>query len=985
MTSWQPQMAYQPLEPSRGDAALAAVDAASPSGDTSSTPLSTPLAGNEMRAFLRALAASSPYLEGLILRDADYARRVFSEDPGVLSDEILASLDAEAPEIQSLDGLMVLLRRAKARVALLTAAMDVAGVWDLQEVTGFLSRFAELALDLAVARLLHDAMTRGDLGWPRGKPEPPTAALAQGTGLTVLALGKLGGGELNYSSDLDIMLFFDETLADYHGRRTASDCFVKLTRELVRVMQARTGDGYVFRIDLRLRPDPGATPVAMAMEAAETYYQSLGQTWERSAMIKARVVAGDREAGRRFLSHISPFVWRRNLDFAAIQDIHDIKNRVHAFHKHGDIAVAGHDIKLGRGGIREIEFLAQIHQLIAGGREESLRSRATLDTLASIRDLGRIEPDAEEALRAAYIFLRTLEHRLQMIDDEQTHTIPGDDAGLARIAAFMGFPDRGAFEEAVMVNLECVRRHYDALLGDDDESDANGALLAGDILEAHLATLNFAETESGAGVIAHWRTGRYRALRTERARRLLEACLKELLAAFSATSDPDQALRRFDGFLSKLPAGVQIFSLLQANPWLFRLLAKVMGNAPALADHLSRQPALLDSVLDPGFYDPLPGREETDKQLDAVLTRTGDYQDMLDASRRWLNDCRFQVGVHILEGLIGVEEAGAALTTLADVMLARLVPRVEADFAVKHGTYAGGDLALIAMGSYGGGNLSHASDLDMILLYDADFDTPASDGEKPLTASQYFSRLGQHVITAITALTGEGRLYELDLRLRPSGASGPLVVTLKTFADYQQEAAWTWEHMALTRARLVRGGEDFSKRIQEIIHQILTMKRDPGELAKNVTEMRAKLDAEFGSDNIWETRYVRGGLVDLEFLVQFLLLREGHEHADIFTPSLAGSIDNLAALGAIDEDSAENLKAAHELMLGVRGLLRLCLGATPREEDFSRGLQNLLAQATGSEDFGALQSRLAQAQGLVYALYQQKLGSQETISQGETA
>lgn len=975
MTSWQPQMAYQPLDPARGDAALAAVDAAAPSADATSSPLP----GNEMRAFLRALAANSPYLDSLILRDADYARRVFSEDPGALSVEILASLDAEAPEIQSLDGLMALLRRAKARVALLTAAMDVAGVWDLQEVTGFLSRFAETALDLAVARLLHDAMTRGDLGWPRGKPEPPTPALAQGTGFTVLAMGKLGGGELNYSSDLDIMLFFDETQADYQGRRTASDCFVKLTRELVRVMQARTEDGYVFRIDLRLRPDPGATPVAMSMEAAETYYQSLGQTWERSAMIKARVVAGDRAAGKRFLSHISPFVWRRNLDFAAIQDIHDIKNRVHAFHQHGDIAVAGHDVKLGRGGIREIEFFAQIHQLIAGGREESLRSRATLETLASIRKLGRMEPDAEETLRAAYIFLRTLEHRLQMIDDEQTHTIPGDDAGLDRIAAFMGFPDRAAFEEAVMVNLESVRRHYDALLGGDDESDAsdaNAALLAGENLQTHLAALNFAEAESGAEVIAHWRTGRYRALRTERARRLLEACLKELLAAFSATSDPDQALRRFDEFLSKLPAGVQIFSLLQANPWLFRLLAKVMGNAPALADHLSRQPALLDSVLDPGFFDPLPGQEETDRQLDAVLTRAVDYQDMLDASRRWLNDCRFQVGVHILEGLTGVEEAGAALTTLADVMLARLVPRVEADFAVKHGRYAGGDLALIAMGSYGGGNLSHASDLDLILLYDADFDTPASDGGKPLAASQYFSRLGQHVITAITALTGEGRLYEVDLRLRPSGAAGPLVVTLKTFADYQQDAAWTWEHMALTRARLVRGGGDFPERIQECIHRILTMKRDAGELAENVTEMRAKLDAEFGSDNIWETRYVRGGLVDLEFLVQFLLLREGHEHPGIFTPSLAGSIDHLAALGAIAKDDAESLKAAYELMLGVRGLLRLCLGATPREEDFSRGLQNLLSQATGSEDFAALKSRLAQAEGLVYALYQQNLGAE---------
>jgi glutamate-ammonia-ligase adenylyltransferase len=969
MASWQPAKICRALDPERGEAALDVVDAAALT--------------DEMRAFLQALAANSPYLSGLITRDPDYARQVFSGDPDDLAEEIITSLEAEGPEAPSLDSLMSLLRRAKAQVALLTGAMDVAGIWDLQRVTTYLSRFAETALDLAVARLLHDAMTRGDLAWPQGAAQPPTPALAQGSGLTVLALGKLGGLELNYSSDLDLMLFYDQALVDYRGRRTASDCFVKLTRELGRVMQSRTEDGYVFRIDLRLRPDPGATPVAMAMEAAETYYQSLGQTWERSAMIKARVVAGDREAGARFLSHISPFVWRRNLDFAAIQDIHDIKNRVHEFHRHGAIAVAGHDVKLGRGGIREIEFLAQIHQLIAGGREESLRSRATLETLATLCQLGRIEPAAEETLREAYIFLRTLEHRLQMIDDEQTHAIPTDDAGLEHIAAFMGFPDRDAFEEAVMVYLECVRRHYDELLGESEEGGEDGAALAGQELPEYLAGLKFSEPEPGAEVIEHWRTGRYRALRTERARRLLEACLKELLAAFAATSDPDQALRRFDNFLSRLPAGVQIFSLLQANPWLFRLIAKVMGNAPALADHLSRQPALLDSVLDPGFYDPLPDPEALDEQLAAALGRGGDYQDMLDASRRWLNDARFQVGVHILEGLIGVEESGAALTMLADVVLRRLLPQVEADFAAKHGSFAGGDLALIAMGSYGGGNLSHASDLDMILLYDADFNTPASDGAKPLGPSQYFSRLGQHVITAITALTGEGRLYELDLRLRPSGAAGPLVVTLKTFAEYQQESAWTWEHMALIRARVVRGGKDFSRRIEKSIDAILTARRDPAELAASVRKMRGKLDAEFGPGNMWETRYMRGGLIDLEFTIQFLLLREGHRHPDIFAPSLAASLDNLAEIGALESARTAELKAAHELMLGVRGLLRLCLGATPQEEEFSLGLQNLLAQATGSEDFKALKSRLARAQSLVYAFYEKHLGGEETATAGE--
>jgi glutamate-ammonia-ligase adenylyltransferase len=917
-------------------------------------------------------------------RQPGFALELLSAGPDKAFRRQMMDLETQAPGLADQAALALSLRQTKARIALTTAVGDLSGQWELEDVTTALSNFADLALNLALARLFYERMKRGVLVWPMGAEQPPDLSLLQGCGLVLLALGKLGGRELNYSSDIDLIALFDQTRIQYRGKRSLADCLVKIIQDLVALIARRTADGYVFRTDFRLRPDPGSTPLAVSVLAAETYYQSVGKNWERSAMIKARPCAGDLEVGDAFLEHIRPFVWRRNLDYAAIEDIHEIKSQVHDFHRHGQIATKGHDIKIGRGGIREIEFFAQIQQLIAGGRDPALRSGRTLEALQSISDSGKITQAAADELSSAYVFLRTLENRLQMIDDEQTHRIPDNEDDMDRVTCLMGFDSNHIFEDILLKHLRAISGHYEHLPGGrDEEGGPAGFQITDEALPDYMASLGFKDTTSSTKIVASWRIGRYRALRAERSRRLLKKVLGGLLEELSRASNPDRALARFDRFLGQLPAGVQLFSLFRANPWLFRLLAGIMGSAPLLADHLGRRPQLLDSVLDPDFFDPLPDLETLAKELDAALAEGSDYQDALDAFRRWLNDRRFGVGVQILTGVIDIEAAGQALADLADVTLTTLLPVVQSDFEKRYGTFPGHGLALIAMGSYGGRELSYTSDLDLILLYHADPSCPVSSGPRQLAPSLYFSRLGQHLITALSALTGEGRLYEIDLRLRPSGRKGPLVVTLETFEDYQINSAWTWEHMALTRARIVAAVPLFAKQLKGSITRTLHKKRDPEVLREQVRKMRHRLDKEFGTENCWSVKYVRGGLVDIEFVCQYLLLREGHRRPDLFDVSLSNSLANLAAAKVLDAQTGQQLGEAYRLQTALQGLLRICFSSDPFDEEFSEEIKDLMTNLTGQPDFESLRSHIEQMQSLVYSHYKRLLDHKDVHEEEE--
>ncbi|HWK43913.1 MAG TPA: bifunctional [glutamine synthetase] adenylyltransferase/[glutamine synthetase]-adenylyl-L-tyrosine phosphorylase, partial [Stellaceae bacterium] len=682
------------------------------------------------RIRLEAIFGNSPFLTRLALREPELVTAVLRSGPQESFAQVIRSLNLDhvqepgnSTPISGMDTVQVArrLRDAKRHAALIIAMADLADQWSLDQVTGALSRFAEATLQVALHHLVRVAIAAGQLAPAEDGSEGDQA------GIIILGMGKLGAHELNYSSDVDLMILFDADRLRYIGRDTPQAFMARLARDLVRLMEERTADGYVFRTDLRLRPDPASTPPAVSLAAAETYYGSMGQNWERAAMIKARPVAGDLAAGRRFLASLAPFIWRKHLDFAAIRDIHSIKRQIDARHGGSLADLAGHNIKLGRGGIREIEFFVQTQQLIWGGRVPALRTAGTIETLAGLAMVGRIDGSVAIDLAAAYTALRRIEHRLQMIDDSQTHSLPTDAEGMRRLALFSGYPDTPALETALQAELGRVQRHYAELFRDAPSLSGPGSLVFTgrdddpETLDT-LARLGFAEPARVSETIRGWHHGRLRATRSMRARELLTELVPVLLAALSRTGNPDFAFARFDEFLGRLPASVQLFSLFQHHAEVLDLLAQILGEAPQLGRQLSRTPELLDAVLAPGFFDPLPiaadfSVDALRADLDNVLTRARDYEDVLDLTRRWTTDMRFRVGVQLLEGYLDGSGSGLHLAAIAETVLRELLPRVAADLARMHGTVPGGEVAILAFGKLGSREMTAASDLDLVLIY----------------------------------------------------------------------------------------------------------------------------------------------------------------------------------------------------------------------------------------------------------------------------
>lgn len=680
-------------------------------------------------------------------------------------------------------------------------------------------------------------------------------------------------------------------------------------------------------------------------------------------MIKARPVAGDLEAGHAFLDILRPFMWRRHLDFAAIQDIQSIKRQINAHRGGAQVAVAGHNVKLGRGGIREIEFYAQTQQLIWGGREPDLRVRGTVDALDRLVDAGHVRSETAEDLKTSYAFLRRLEHRLQMIDDHQTHALPDDDEGLDRLAVFLGYDGAAPFTEALLHELHTVEEHYAALF--EDEADLSGPgnlVFTGgeddpDTIRT-LAGMGFEDPARVSATIRAWHTGRYRAMRSGRARELLTELVPTILESFSTSPSPDAALLRFDEFLRAMPAGVQLFSLFTAQPGLFDLVAEIMGAAPRLASWLSRNPALLDGVISRDFFDFLPDKAEMRADFAEASTQARDFQDFLDIQRRWANDRIFQIGTHMLRGRLPPVDASVPLTDVADVCLTALLPAVIDDFAETHGRIPGGALAVVAFGKLGSREMTVGSDLDLLFVYDAPPDASQSDGPKPLTPGQYYARLCQRFIGAITAPTGEGKLYEVDMRLRPSGNAGPIATSLDAFTKYQQTDAWTWEHQALTRARVVCAENGLDERVERVIREVLTKRRDPARLAREIADMRERMRREHGTADIWSVKHLRGGLVDVEFLAQFIQLRDAADMPDILARDTVAVLRRAGDRRLIDPEIASELALAARLWRNLQGILRLTVEGTFTEDAAAPALKNVICRACGAVDFDALKQTM---------------------------
>ena len=949
--------ALTPLDPARAETFLA--DLAARAGEEELTGVVALLKKAGTARFFSAVLDLSPFIREALTRHPRILDRIAAKPPEVALEDILAEISASAASEHVTEAsLMTSLRVFKREAHVLIALCDLAGIFDTQATTGWLTDLAEACTGTAVRFLLLDADRAGKIELPdRNHPD-------KDSGWIVLGMGKFGARELNYSSDIDLIVFIDETRPAIGDPYECVETFSRLTRRLVRILQDRTGDGYVFRVDLRLRPDPGSTPLAIPVGAALHYYEGRGQNWERAAMIKARPVAGDRESGKQVLAELSPYVWRKYLDYAAIADVHSIKRQIHAHKGHGDIAVRGHNVKLGRGGIREIEFFVQTQQLIAGGRFPELRGNQTVPMLARLAERGWITEKARDALAKEYYFLRDVEHRIQMIADEQTHILPEDDEGFARVAHMMGYADTAAFSAAFLDALKVVEKHYAALFEQAPElGSASGNLVfTGDVddpdtLET-LAAMGYERPSDICRVIRTWHFGRYRATQSAEARERLTELTPALLKAFAETKRADEALLRFDGFLKGLPAGIQLFSLLQSNPRLLNLLVMIMSAAPRLAEIITRNPHVFDGLLDPAIFSEMPTRAYLEERLRVFLGPATDYEEVLDRLRIFAAEHRFLIGIRLLTSAIDGVRAGRAFSDLAELMIGKAFEVVEAELERRHGRVKGAKGALLAMGKLGSRELTAGSDVDLILLYEHDEETDESDGEKPLAPSQYYIRLTQRLIAALSAPTAEGVLYEVDMRLRPSGNKGPVATHIESFGKYQRSEAWTWEHMALTRARPIHGDGAFMDHIRREIDEVLSASRDVKKIAKDVREMRDLIYQEKPPADDWDFKLKPGGIVDLEFIAQFAVLANKVDRK----PRPLGTEEILSALDPsfADPALADNLVSAHRLYTNLSQTIRLCLGSDAKREEFIPGMIDLLCRAADMPDIKRVEHHLAE-------------------------
>ncbi|HVX37084.1 MAG TPA: bifunctional [glutamine synthetase] adenylyltransferase/[glutamine synthetase]-adenylyl-L-tyrosine phosphorylase [Hyphomicrobium sp.] len=921
----------------------------------------------KVEALLRGAFDGSLYLTTLATLDTARLGRVLAQPPEDHFATITQNLAQSMSSAQDMNAAKKVLRQYKAEVALLTALADLGGVWPVMTVTRVLSESADAAVAAAVRFLFRKASEQGV--W---QPLDP-AAPEQGSGYFVLAMGKLGAFELNYSSDIDLIVFFDREKSRLAGSGDLQSFFVRLTRDLVLLLEERTSDGYVFRTDLRLRPDAGATQVALSTTAAHGYYETVGQNWERAAMIKARPIAGDIDAGNDFLGELSPFIWRKYLDFASISDIHAMKRQIHAYREIGGITVPGQNLKLGRGGIREIEFFVQTQQLIAGGRQPDLRVRATLDALAALEQRGWVKSACRAELDEAYCYLRRLEHRVQMVADDQTHELPVNPSALEAFARFSGYPTAKELAVELIEKLETVERHYAGLFEDAPSltGESSNMVFTGPQDDpqtaAELKRLGYSRPAQVLEIVRGWHHGRTPSVRSPRARERLTEVQPLLISALADTVDPDAAIASFDRFLSELPGGVQFFSLLKAQPGLIRLFADIMGSAPRMAYILSKRRRLLDAVLDPHVL----GSRLDEDAIDDLLIKSfaaaraasvGDpMQEVLDTARIIGSEQKFLIGVRELTGSISAAGAGLAYAIVAERLIAGLLREVSRQMQEEHGRVPGGSAVVIAMGKLGGREMTSASDVDLILVYDFDRGAEQSDGPRPLAPQHYYTRLTQRLINAISARTAEGDLYEVDMRLRPSGQMGPVATQLSSFASYQANEAWTWEHMALTRARVIAGSPDLSARVETEIRKILTTRRDRTQIAADIRSMRERIEAEKGTTDIWHLKQVRGGLVDLEFIAQHLQLIFAADHPRILDQTTLAALDAAASEGLISAEDHHRLSAAGQLLHDLTQILRLTLEGPFHPASAPKGLKSLLVRAGEAESFADLERKLKQS------------------------
>ncbi len=907
---------------------------------------------------LEPVVATSPYLAGLMRRWPDWLAAILRDAP----EPGLADLLSRTGGLSGgADDVRAPLRRLKGELHLLTALADLGGVWTLDQVTDALSRFADASAATALRAVAHDQRERGKLVSPADDPRGPVP------GLFGLAMGKHGANELNYSSDIDISLFWEpDVLVPALAEGVEPQRFLdRLAQAFAQLMQERTGDGYVFRVDLRLRPDPSSTPPVVAVPMALDYYEGVGQNWERAAFIKARPAIGDLIEGADFLKALTPFVWRRSLDYQAILDIQSIKRQIHV-HKTGEgLEAAGANLKLGRGGIREIEFYAQTQQLILGGRDPSLRPPRTVDALAALADKGHVPANVAAELTTAYERLRALEHRVQMLDDEQTHVLPADPARRRAVASLSGHGDLADFDAEVETLLVGVNRRYgDLFEGEEQLSSEFGSLVFTGVENdpetlATLARMGFSDPAAVSDAIRSWHHGRIPATRSARGRELFTRLAPRLLEAAARTGAADAAFRRFSVFFAGLSAGVQVQALFLNQPELFERIVGVMAFAPRLARTLGRYPAALDSMLDARFETELGVDTGLFDQMEREAAEAGDFEGAMNAVRRLHREQMFRIGMQTLSGRIGPQAAGRGFTNLANAAMRTLSAAALAETERLGGAMTGA-VAVIALGKAGSGEMTAGSDLDLMTVYDAP--PEAVSEKKGWAADVFYVRFTQRLISALSAHTGEGGLYDVDMRLRPSGSKGPVSVRLSGFDAYYGQEAATWEFMALTRARVVWASDpSFGAATTKAIEVALRRPRPGIDVAAEVRAMRDLMARERRPDGFWDLKLAPGGLVDAEFVGQFRQLQS----------AAAGGALTVSTLSQLARDMP--LREAWKVQQGLAQLLACAFDDKADVEAEPETFRRRLAQAAGELDFESLVHRLHTLRGAARGAFETAL------------
>lgn len=919
------------------------------------------------------LAVEPALVEWLLLAERQGRPAALSRQPDAadLLESLLSELGLPGA-VPTAEELMAALRRMKRREILRIAARDLLGLADLSATAAALADLAEAALEGAFRGV--DAR----LAQAHGAPSAEFA---------VLGMGKLGGRELNFSSDVDLIYLASSFDGETPGQKRISYevYFTRLAEGITRAMGAVTADGFVFRVDLRLRPEGSVGGLVVPLRQAEVYYEAWGQTWERAALIKARPVAGSRALGDAFLRMVEPFVFRRYLDFTAIEEIRALKRRIDAELRRG--GQANSNVKLGVGGIREIEFFVQAIQLIHGGRTPAVRRRGTLPALDALASRGLVRERDAKALADAYVFLRTVEHRIQVVAERQTHLLPSAPEETARLARRLGFSGPEPFRARLAEVTSTVSGIYRSLFREAEESAEDSRwqeVLSGGLapaeVEARLAAAGFTDPTAARENLRRLQEGAGSARASERSRRRLRQLAPRLLAEVAASPDPDMALGKLESFIAAVGARSTYYALLQENPRTLALLVKLFGTSEFLATLLIQRPELLDALLAPDANPPVKAQGAMAEDLARALAEAEDYEGQLDALRRFRHLEVLRIGLGDVAGALDTLEVTDQMTALAETCLRAAIDLAAEALAPRYG-HATTPYVVLGMGKLGGREMNYASDLDLLVIYAEPGETVPPPGGRTLTHHEYFAKLVQRTASVLATPTAEGVAFHVDMRLRPSGNQGPLVTSMASFERYHEESAALWERQALIKARPVAGDPALAVRVQGIVDRFVYERPLPPDAAAEIHRLRTRMERELANEGRgrYNIKLGRGGLVDIEFLVQYLQLERGRDLPGVRTPNTLEAIGRLEAAGVLPAADAAALAGSYRFLRRLENRLRIVhdrsindlVGEGPELVKLARRLDTGDGAANGEALIGEYQAHTE----AVRALYTRYMGA----------